>query len=78
MENLIPTLIKFMSLIGNHKSMTGHEKKQWVLNRLKEEIKIDEQIINIIVEIIDYIILIDKGNIKINPKIEKNFFNCCK
>lgn len=74
---LISELLKFMSIIGNHKNMSGKEKKEWVLVKLREEMELPDIIEDIIIATIDYIILVDKGQIKINPKIKKNFFKCC-
>jgi hypothetical protein len=74
---LISELMKFMSIIGNHKNMTGKEKKDWVLLKLREEMDFPDIIEDLIIATIDYIVLIDKGQIKINPKIKKNFFKCC-
>ena len=74
---LISELMKFMSIIGNHKNMTGKEKKDWVLLKLREEMDFPDFIEDLIIATIDYIVLIDKGQIKINPKIKKNFFKCC-
>lgn len=74
-ERIVSLLIKFMTRIGNHKNLTGDEKKKWVLLRLKEEMDYDENLENIIMEVIDYIVLVDSGSIKINPVIKNNL--CC-
>lgn len=74
---LVSELVKFMSIIGNHKNMSGQEKKEWVLVKLREEMDLPDIVEDIIIATIDYIILVDKGQIKINPKIKKNFFKCC-
>jgi len=74
---LISELMKFMSIIGNHKNMSGKEKKDWVLLKLREEMDFPDVIEDLIIAIIDYVVLVDKGQIKINPKIKKNFFKCC-
>ena len=74
---LISELMKFMSIIGNHKNMSGKEKKDWVLLKLREEMDFPDFIEDLIIATIDYIVLVDKGQIKINPKIKKNFFKCC-
>ena len=77
---IVHNLIKFMSIIGNHKNMTGEEKKKWVLLRLKEELLLPEEFEELLIELIDYIVLIDNGQIKINQKIiksSKKLFICC-
>lgn len=77
---LVSELLKFMSIVGNHKNMSGKEKKKWVLLKLKEEMELPEVLEDLILAIIDYVVLVDKGQIKINPEIKnisKRFFMCC-
>lgn len=67
----IQRLIKYMMIIGNHKNMTGAEKKQWVIQSIKEENLFNEHTSVMIDELIDYIILIDIGQLIIKPKMKK-------
>jgi hypothetical protein len=72
-KNLVGNIIKFMTVVGNHNKMTGEEKKKWVLLKLKEEMTYDENLENIIIEMIDYLVLVDNNTIKINPIVKY----CC-
>ena len=77
-SNIVPNIIKNCSFIGNSKKFTGKEKKEWVLLRLKEEVKDIEKNEKIVNDIIDYIVSIDKREIIINKKTnKKNIFFCC-
>ena len=74
---LIRSVIKYMIMIGNHKNMSGDEKKKWVLQCMRDEFKIDEKIENLIYEMIDYMIMIDSNKIKINAKeIKRGCLDC--
>jgi len=77
---LIQSLIKYMSLIGNHKNMNGEQKKEWVLSTLRQEMLLSDDLEDIIIEIIDYMILVEKGQIVLNPKIKnvKKILCCFK
>lgn len=78
---LVSTLFKFCCMIGNKKDMKGEDKKKWVLLRLKEEFDLNEesnkQLISIISEFIDWIVIVDKGELKINPTIKQVKYLCC-
>lgn len=72
-ESIIKDLFKQMALIGNHKNMKGYEKKKWTLNRLKEKGIYKDDDINMMSEIIDYIIMVDNRQLVINQKNVKKY-----
>ena len=76
----IDELVKFMITINPHKTLTGKQKKDWVLLKLKEELNLPEVAEQLIISFIDLLIEVDKGKIKINKeplkKVKKGFF-CC-
>lgn len=80
MDILIYELINLMKLAETIKGQkTGKEKKDFVLeqiNKKLDKLKVSEDVKDIIPFIIDYIILIDKHEIKINPIVKKSIFNC--
>jgi hypothetical protein len=80
-KNIVPELVRWMQIIGNHKNMSGLEKKEWVLLKVKEELELNEDIENLIIDFIDYIILVDGNKIIINQKIKNGCLSslfCCK
>ena len=75
-KQIVDLLIKYMAMAGRSSHfINGEDRKKWVLARLKEEMEYDDELEDIIIAMIDWIILIDKGGIDINPIVKKMF--CC-
>jgi hypothetical protein len=71
------TLKMLMLTAGSHSDMTGTQKKEWVLNRLKEMMDFDDALEELIIGIIDLIIDVEKKRIIINPVLKRGLFSCC-
>jgi hypothetical protein len=69
-----------MTTIEHKRGWDGEQKKKWVINHLKAELDLNEDIEDMIGEFIDWIIVVDKGGLSINPKIKKTLLSrlCCK
>lgn len=78
MNSIVNSLKKYMIAAGEMNKLNGYEKKKFVMDSLKQEITLDNEIEDIILNIIDLIIDIDKGKLIINKKVTKIFscFNC--
>jgi len=76
--DIVEKVIKDMIDIEQDKSRTGEEKKKLVIKKIKDNLDYDPLVEDIFGAFIDYIILVDKGEIKINPKVNKikNYFSC--
>ena len=72
-------LIKWMKVAGELESTTGAFKKQFVLDKIREELNLDVLLEDIIITVIDLLIDIDKGRIVINPVVKSKFKSmiCC-
>lgn len=64
-KNLIHQLIHLMKRAETVKYKEGAAKKEWVMKMLKSYMKYDEDLEDLIMEFIDYLIMVDKGKIRI-------------
>ena len=81
LSTVISNLISIMKDVGKISSLSGIQKKQLVIDTLKKEIKLDNEVEDMILIIIDLLINIEKGKLTINPKAVSTFntlFKCCK
>ena len=76
-EKLLSSLVELMQE-ADLVFKSGKDKKRWVLDKLREELKMDERVEDIIIHVIDILIEVDKGKIRINPKVRAGLFSCCK
>jgi hypothetical protein len=70
---MIELLVGLMKRIELNKSKSGKEKKQWVLKSMAQYKKLTEKEIQILGEVIDWIILFDKNKDKIANTVQV----CC-
>lgn len=73
-QKIIETLVNLMLEIEQKRSLTGKQKKELVLHYLKNKIELNNEIEEIILDIIDYLILVDKRKIKIRGAKFCKFF----
>lgn len=77
----LSVLVGLMREAGESKNTTGKQKKEWVLTKLREVMKLPDVVEDLIVELIDVLIDVDKNRIIINPKAKKHFVSlgklCC-
>lgn len=71
-------IVKFMKLVELHKDMSGVDKKNQVINSVKFRNQGSDK--ELISAIIDNLISIEKGEIKIKEvkKVALSLLNCCK
>jgi hypothetical protein len=60
-----------------NEQISGKDKKKLVIKLLKEHITLNNEIEDLIISLIDYLILVDKRTIKIRKFNIKKMFNCC-
>lgn len=63
---LIDTLIKTMKRIGKFHSISGKQKKKLVIEILALNIELNEDLKKLVVGLIDVIISLDQGELRIN------------
>ena len=73
MTELVKDLILFMIEIGKNDAFSGKEKKAWVIQQIKSNLNYNDTFEEVILDIIDYLILVDKGELIINKKVKKCF-----
>ena len=73
----LKALIRLMEYSGKQRHLDGPAKKRVVLNMLKDERNIPEEIKPLLIELIDLLISVEKGKIRFNPMIKKKYFPCC-
>jgi hypothetical protein len=78
-DGLLLDLIQLMKDAEGFKNMSGADKKAYVMRQLQRSITLDNNIEGLILQFIDFIILIDKNELTINPYIKQSLFNsiCC-
>lgn len=78
MEMVIYELINLMKLAETIRGgKTGEQKKEFVLEQInKKLVNVSDDLKDIIPYLIDYLILVDKNEIKIHPIVQKSFFKC--
>ena len=76
--DIVKKIIEEMKDIEKDKSRTGEEKKKIVIKKAQDALDYEPIVEDIFGAFIDYIILVDKGEIKINPKCKniKKYFSC--
>ncbi len=77
----LSVLISLMQQAGEMKGKTGQQKKDWVLTKLREVMNLPEAVENLIIELIDLLIDVDKNRIVINPNVKTHIVSlgklCC-
>lgn len=77
----LSVLVDLMKQAGENKNTTGKQKKEWVIKKMREVLNLPEVVEDLIAELIDLLIDVDKHRIIINPKVKKHFINitslCC-
>lgn len=77
MSQLVKTIIDEMMYIQKS-NKNGIEKKDYVLDKVLMSIDFDPLLEEVIKEFIDYIVIFDKGELKLNPKCRKiKKYICC-
>lgn len=77
----LSVLVDLMKQAGDRKNTTGKQKKEWVINKMKEVLNLPDVVEELIAELIDLLIDVDKHRIVINPAVKKQFVSlgklCC-
>ena len=77
----LSVLVDLMKQAGEMKGKTGQQKKDWVLTKLREVMNLPDAVEDLIIELIDVLIDVDKHRIRINPAVKKHIINitslCC-
>lgn len=74
-KQILAMLTKYMRVVADYSEKSGEQKKEFVINSIKEMIDSPE-VLELLSFVIDYFIDIEKGRIVINKKAVKRFM-CC-
>ena len=77
----LSVLVDLMKQAGEMKGKTGQQKKNWVLTKLREVMNLPDAVEDLIIELIDVLIDVDKHRIVINPNVKTHIVSlgklCC-
>lgn len=73
-KQILPMLVKFMKIAGQYTDKTGEQKKRFVIDSITQKIN-DDAVAEIIGDVIDYLVDVEKGRLRINPAVKR--FMCC-
>jgi len=76
MSAYLTVLIDLMKKAGQNKELSGKDKKQFVLDEIKKQLELPEDIENLIISLIDILIEVENGQLIINPKVKKSCLGC--
>jgi len=74
-NHIIASLVRLMMYAGEMKHMDGKSKKKYVLDKLRENLTLDNIVEDLLIELVDVLIKIENGEIVFNKKIKNNM--CC-
>ena len=79
-KKLFQLILILMKDASAMEDMDGHQKKKYVIHRVRQELELPDIIEDLIADFIDIVIEVEKGKLKINKKeVKKALFNivCC-
>lgn len=77
-ESVLTVLIENMKRFGKF-NLTGKQKKQLLMETLRYELDLPEKLEDLIVELVDILIKVERNEIVFNPRIKKavSLLDCC-
>ena len=76
MSAYLTVLIDLMKKAGQNKELSGKDKKQFVLDEIRKQLELPEDIENLIVSLIDILIEVENGKLVINEKVKDGCLGC--
>lgn len=74
-NSILASVVRLMMYAGDMSNLTGEGKKKYVLDKLRENITLDNVVEDLLIELVDVLIKIENGEIVFNKKIKNNM--CC-
>ena len=77
-NSVLTVLIENMKRFGKF-NLTGKQKKKLLMETLRYELELPDELETLIVELVDILIKVEKNEIVFNPKIKKavSLLKCC-
>lgn len=75
-KEIIPILIENI-ITASYTHLAGKDKKKNVINNISKITKINPETLEFLSELIDVLISVDKGKLKLNPGLSKGLKFCC-
>jgi predicted NACHT family NTPase len=76
MSVYLTLLIDLMKKAGNNKDLSGKDKKQFVLDEIRKQLELPEDIEDLIISLIDILIDVENGKLVINAKVKDGCMGC--
>jgi len=76
MSVYLTVLIQLMKKAGQNKDLSGKDKKQFVLDEIRKQLELPEDIEDLIINLIDILIEVENHQLIINPKVKKSCLGC--
>ena len=76
MSAYLTVLINLMQKAGQNKDLSGKDKKQFVLDQIRKQLELPNDIEDLIISLIDILIQVENRQLIINPKVKKSCLGC--
>jgi hypothetical protein len=76
MSAYLTVLIDLMKKAGNNKELSGKDRKAFVLDEIRKQLELPNDIEDLIISLIDILIEVQNGQIVINPKVKEGCIGC--
>lgn len=73
----IPALVDLMTSIGKSSELSGKQKKEYVIEQMRESLDLPQVYEDILALLIDTLIEVQDGKLVFNQKIKKTTKWCC-
>lgn len=73
---ILDTLVNLMQTAAVMTEMSGLQKKRFVLTQLRNKLQLQDEVEDLIIDLIDLLIQVDKHQLRINPNV-RSLFSCC-
>ena len=76
MSTYLTILIDLMKKAGQNTELSGKDKKAFVLDEIRKQLELPEDIEDLIISLIDILIQVENGKLIINPKVKDGCMGC--
>jgi predicted NACHT family NTPase len=76
MSAYLTVLIDLMKKAGHNKEMSGRDKKAFVIDEIRKQLELPQDIEDLIISLIDILIEVDNGKLVINEKVKNGCLGC--
>lgn len=76
MSAYLTLLIDLMKKAGHNKELSGKDKKAFVLDEIRKQLELPNDIEDLIISLIDILIEVENGKLVINEKVKDGCSGC--